>query len=247
MLTPDVDPKALGAGGGTDRSPARRPPAGEPASARTRTRATSRWSGCSSSPRSTRCTSRRASSCRSCSPILLDFLLSPRGPRAPQAPHPGADRRRLVDAGLLGGARPRGLVVCPARPQWLARAPESVETVERQAPVAARSGGAGDRGRREGGAPPTEVEASDAAGRDQGAEPDQRLFGGTTAFLGAATVVDLPDLLPARRGRSLSPEAGQRAAAVQGQEDAVTIARETEAQISAYLFTMTSSTSAWAS
>ena len=76
--------------------------------------------------------------------------------------------------------------------------------------------------------------------RSSGPSLTRQLFGGTAAFLGAATVVIFLTYFLLAVGDLFLQKLVARAAAVQGQEAwRSTIARETEAQISLYLFTTT--------
>ena len=171
--------------------------------------------------------------------ILLDFLLSPvvRTLRKFGLPEPlGA---AIVMLGLLavlvfGVYRLAG----PAS-EYIALAPESIETARNKlrsmrgsveqvtdAAEQVERVAAGD-------------EAQATAGRDQGTESDQPALRGNHGVSQRRDGRHLSHLLLARRGGPLPAEARGRAAAVQGQTGAVTIARETEAQISLYLFTTT--------
>jgi predicted PurR-regulated permease PerM len=171
--------------------------------------------------------------------ILLDFLLSPvvRALRKIGLPEPlGA---AIVMLGLLavlviGVYRLTG----PAS-EYIARAPESIETV--------RDKLRGMRGSVEQMTDAAEQVERAAAGEEanarqveiKGPSLTSQLFGGTTAFLGAATVVVFLTYFLLAVGDLFLQKLVGVLPQFKDKRVAVTIARETEAQISLYLFTTT--------
>lgn len=171
--------------------------------------------------------------------ILLDFLLSPvvRALRKIGLPEPlGA---AIVMLGLLavlvfGVYRLAG----PAS-EYIAHAPESIET--------ARNKLRGMRGSVEQVTDAAEQVQRAAAGDEaqaqqveiKGPSLTRQLFGGTTAFLSAATVVIFLTYFLLAAGDLFLQKLVGVLPQFKDKRVAVTIARETEAQISLYLFTTT--------
>ena len=171
--------------------------------------------------------------------ILLDFLLSPvvRALRKVGIAEPlGA---AIVMLGLLGVLVVGVYRLSGPAAEYIALAPESIETVQRKLQSM--------RGSVEQVTEAAEQVERAAAGGEaeaqqveiKGPSLTRQLFGGTTAFLSAATVVifltyfllAVGDLF-LQKLVGVLPQFGDK-------KVAVTIARETEAQISLYLFTTT--------
>jgi predicted PurR-regulated permease PerM len=171
--------------------------------------------------------------------LLLDFLLSPvvRAMRKRGIPEPlgaGLVMLGLLSAAVIGTYRLSG----PAS-EYLALAPSSVETVQRklqsmrgsvervtQAAEQVERATSGDEGER------AQVEI-------RGPSLTRQLFGSTTAFLGAATVVIFLTYFLLAAGDLFLQKLVAVLPQFKDKKVAVTIARETEAQISLYLFTTT--------
>ena len=172
--------------------------------------------------------------------VLLDFLLSP-VIRTPQAgARSGAGRRRARDLHPAGRGRgsARYSLAEPAR-EWMAKAPASLARGAEPAPRAEEAGRAGDQDGRAGG------------GRDGGGKPagpqevvlrgprlSERLFGSTQSFLMGAleTLILLYFLLAV--GDLFLQKLIKVLPLLRDKKKAVAIARETEASISTYLFTV---------
>lgn len=171
--------------------------------------------------------------------ILLDFLLSPvvRGLRKAGITEPiGA---AIVMLGLLSALVAGAYRFSGPAAEYIALAPASIETAQRKLQSM--------RGSVEQVTEVAEKVEAAADGEEDGAQQveikgpslTKQLFGGTTAFLSAATVVifltyfllAVGDLF-LQKLVGVLPQFGDK-------KVAVTIARETEAQISLYLFTTT--------
>lgn len=175
--------------------------------------------------------------------LLLDFLLSPvvRALRRAGIPEPAS--AALLIVALLGGA---GLTVYrladPAK-SWIARAPESLQRVEDRLarlrrPVEEVSKAA------------ERVEEATAMGggaaRDgiqevqlRGPSLSEQVFGGTADFLTGLTVVVFLLFFLLAAGDLFLQKLIRVLPQFSDKKKAVAIARETEAQVSTYLFTMT--------
>jgi predicted PurR-regulated permease PerM len=171
--------------------------------------------------------------------LLLDFLLSPlvRGLRKLRIPEPiGAG---IVMLGLLGAVATGVWYLSGPASEWLSRAPESMATVQGKLETLRR---------------PVEqvtqaAEQVEAATEVQGESTQQveikgpsltsQLFGGTTAFLSAATVIIFLTYFLLAVGDLFLQKLVTVLPQFKDKKKAVTIARETEAQISTYLFTAT--------
>jgi predicted PurR-regulated permease PerM len=170
--------------------------------------------------------------------ILFDFLLSPvvRALRKIGVPEPlGAG---LVVLGLLGVLVIGTYRLSGPASEWLGRAPESMVTVQRRLETLRR---------------PVEQVSKAAAQVEQATDVDgktpevavrgpnlsQQLFGGTTAFLGAATVTVFLTYFLLAVGDLFLQKLVTVLPQLKDKKTAVKIARETESQISVYLFTAT--------
>jgi predicted PurR-regulated permease PerM len=171
--------------------------------------------------------------------ILLDFLLSPvvRALRKVGLPEPlgaGIVMLGLLTVLVIGAYRLAG----PAS-EYIALAPESIET--------ARNKLRAMRGSVEQVTDAAEQVERAAAGDEanarqveiKGPSLTSQLFGGTTAFLGAATVVVFLTYFLLAVGDLFLQKLVGVLPQFKDKRVAVTIARETEAQISRYLFTTT--------
>jgi predicted PurR-regulated permease PerM len=170
--------------------------------------------------------------------ILLDFLLSPvvRWLKKLGIPEPvGAAVLVLGLVGIMvfGAYRLSG----PAA-DWLARAPESLSTVrekleglrqpvERMTEAAAQVEQA------------TDVDQKTPEVQVRGPSLSQQLFGGTTAVIGAATIIVFLTYFLLAVGDLFLQKLVTVLPQFKDKKTAVSIARETEAQISTYLFTAT--------
>ncbi len=171
--------------------------------------------------------------------VFLDFLLSPvvRTLRKVGLPEPvGAGFVMLALLGIL--ATGVWYLSGPAS-QWLSRAPESIETVERklktvrgpmdQVTKAAEKMEAA-----------TEVETERTPQVEiKGPSLSTQLFGGTAAFLGTVTIVVFLTYFLLAVGDLFLQKLVTVLPQFNDKKKAVAIARETEAQISAYLLTST--------
>jgi predicted PurR-regulated permease PerM len=171
--------------------------------------------------------------------ILLDFLLSPvvRTLRKIGLPEPlGA---AIVMLGLLAVLVIGVYRLAGPASEYIARAPESIE--------AARDKLRGMRGSVEQMTDAAEQVERAAAGDEanerqveiKGPSLTSQLFGGTTALLGAATVVVFLTYFLLAAGDLFLQKLVGVLPQFKDKRVAVTIARETEAQISLYLFTTT--------
>lgn len=171
--------------------------------------------------------------------ILLDFLLSPivRALRRARIPEPvGA---AIVMLGLVGALVVGGWYLSGPAAAWLARAPESLATIEAKletlrAPVEQVSEAA------------KQVEEATAVGEEgtpqvevKGPSLISQVFGGTTALLSAATVVFFLTYFLLAVGDLFLQKLVAVLPQFRDKKTAVSIARATEAQISSYLFTAT--------
>jgi predicted PurR-regulated permease PerM len=172
--------------------------------------------------------------------ILLDFLLSPvvRALRKLRIPEPlGA---AIVVLGLLGVLGTGLWYLSGPASEWLARAPQSMATVERKLedlrrPVervteAAQQVEEATTVEEEGG--PQQVEL-------RGPSLSRQLFGGTATLLSAATIVVFLTYFLLAVGDLFLQKLVTVLPQFKDKKTAVTIARETESQISLYLFTAT--------
>jgi predicted PurR-regulated permease PerM len=172
--------------------------------------------------------------------VLLDFLLSPvvRGLRKLRIPEPlGA---AIVVLGLLAALGGGLWYLSGPASAWLARAPESMATVERKLqdlrrPVERVTEAA------------QQVEEATEVGEDEGTQQveikgpslSKQLFGGTATLLSAATIVVFLTYFLLAVGDLFLQKLVTVLPQFKDKKTAVTIARETEAQISLYLFTAT--------
>jgi predicted PurR-regulated permease PerM len=171
--------------------------------------------------------------------VLLDFLLSPvvRWLRKVGIQEPiGAG---LVVLGLLGVIAAGGWYLSGPAAQWLARAPESMETVERKLQTLRRPVEQMTKAAQK-------VEAATEVGAEEtrqveikGPSLSRQLFGGTAAFLGNATLVIFLTYFLLAVGDLFLQKLVTVLPQLTDKKKAVAIARETEAQISAYLLTST--------
>jgi predicted PurR-regulated permease PerM len=171
--------------------------------------------------------------------ILLDFLLSPvvRALRKIGLPEPlGAG---IVVLGLLAVIVIGVYRLAGPASEYIARVPESIETAENKL--------RGMRGSVEQVTDAAERVERAAAGDDalarqveiKGPSLTRQLFGGTTAFLSAATVVIFLTYFLLAVGDLFLQKLVGVLPQFKDKRVAVTIARETEAHISLYLFTTT--------
>ena len=171
--------------------------------------------------------------------ILLDFLLSPvvRSLRKIGLPEPlGAG---LIVLGLLGVVGYGGYRLAGPTTEYLAMAPASVETLRGKLHSM--------RGSVEQVTKAAEQVEQVTSGEDptapqveiRGPSLTRQLFGGTAAFLGAATVVIFLTYFLLAVGDLFLQKLVGVLPQFKDKRVAVTIARETEAQISLYLFTTT--------
>jgi predicted PurR-regulated permease PerM len=171
--------------------------------------------------------------------ILLDFLLSPlvRGLRKAKIPEPvGA---AVVVLGLLGILGTGAWYLSGPATTWVARAPQSMAAVERKLqdlrrPVEKVTKAAQQVEEA------TEV-ASDGVQQVEvkGPSLSKQLFGGTATLLGAATIVVFLTYFLLAVGDLFLQKLVTVLPQFKDKKTAVSIARETEAQISLYLFTAT--------
>lgn len=171
--------------------------------------------------------------------ILLDFLLSPlvRALRRLRIPEPlGA---AIVVLGLLGVLGSGLWYLSGPASSWLSRAPQSMATVERKLqdlrrPVERVTEAA------------QQVEEATDVGEEgtrqveiKGPSLSKQLFGGTATLLSAATIVVFLTYFLLAVGDLFLQKLVTVLPQFKDKKTAVTIARETEAQISLYLFTAT--------
>jgi predicted PurR-regulated permease PerM len=171
--------------------------------------------------------------------ILLDFLLGPlvRALLKLRIPEPvGAG---LVVLGLLGTIVTSGWYLSGPAAEWLARAPESMATVQRKLETLRRPVEQVSKAAEQ----VEEATEMDAEGTAQveikGPSLGKQLFGGTTAALGTATVIIFLTYFLLAVGDLFLQKLVTVLPQFRDKKKAVTIAREIEAQISTYLFTAT--------
>jgi predicted PurR-regulated permease PerM len=173
--------------------------------------------------------------------VLLDFMLSPlvRALKKRRVPEPAG--AGLVILGLLGILIAGGWYLAEPAAEWVHRAPESAAAVQRKLETM--------RGSVEQVTKAAEQveKATDVAGAGDGARAveikgpslSKQLFGGTAAFLSGATVVLFLTYFLLAVGDLFLQKLVAVLPQFKDKKTAVTIARETEAQISVYLFTST--------
>jgi predicted PurR-regulated permease PerM len=171
--------------------------------------------------------------------ILLDFLLSPlvRGLRKLRVPEPlGAG---IVMLGLLGTLGTGVWYLSGPASEWLSRAPQSMATVERRLEDLRRPV---DRVT-EAAQQVEEATDMEESGTQQveikGPSLSKQLFGGTATLLSSATIVVFLTYFLLAVGDLFLQKLVTVLPQFSDKRTAVTIARETEAQISRYLFTAT--------
>ncbi|MDQ2670238.1 MAG: AI-2E family transporter [Gemmatimonadota bacterium] len=172
--------------------------------------------------------------------VLLDFLLSPivRALKRVRIPEPlGAG---IVMAALAAIVVISGMRLAPAASGWLTRAPATFDRVEERLrelrrPVEQVSAAA------------RQVEqATEVAGGDdtpkvqvEGPSLGEQIFGGTTALLGALTIVTFLTYFLLAAGDLFMQKMIRVLPQFRDKKRAVSIAREIEAQVSTHLFTVT--------
>jgi predicted PurR-regulated permease PerM len=173
--------------------------------------------------------------------ILLDFMLSPvvRALKKRRIPEPAG--AGLVMLGLLGALIAGGWYLAEPAAEWIARAPESAVAVQRKLQTMRGSveqvTKAAEQVEKA-----TEVAGSDEAVRQvelKGPSLSRQLFGGTASFLSAAIVVLFLTYFLLAVGDLFLQKLVAVLPQFKDKKTAVSIARETEAQISVYLFTST--------
>jgi predicted PurR-regulated permease PerM len=171
--------------------------------------------------------------------ILLDFLLSPvvRALRKLRIPEPiGAG---IVMLGLLGALVAGIWYLSGPAAEWLARAPESMATVQEKLETLRRPVEKVTQAAQQVEAA-TEVQSETTTQVEiKGPGLTRQLFGGTTALLSAATVILFLTYFLLAVGDLFLQKLVTVLPQFKDKKKAVTIARETEAQISTYLFTAT--------
>jgi len=172
--------------------------------------------------------------------VLLDFMLSPlvRALKKRRIPEPvGAG---LIILGLLGALGAGGWYLAEPAADWIRRVPESTAAVQRKLQTM--------RGSVEQVTHADEQveKATEMATRDdvrqveiKGPSLTTQLFGGTASFLSGATVVLFLTYFLLAVGDLFLQKLVAVLPQFKDKKTAVTIARETEAQISVYLFTST--------
>jgi predicted PurR-regulated permease PerM len=172
--------------------------------------------------------------------ILLDFMLSPvvRALKKRRIPEPlGAG---IVMLGLVGGLVVGGWYLAGPAADWIARAPESAAAVHRKLQTMRGSveqvTQAAEQVEKA-----TQVTGADAARQVEirGPSLSKQLFGGTASLLSAATVVLFLTYFLLAVGDLFLQKLVAVLPQFKDKKTAVSIARETEAQISVYLFTST--------
>ena len=171
--------------------------------------------------------------------VLLDFLLSPivRALKRLRIPEPlGAG---LVMVVLVGTIVVSGIRLAPVASGWLARAPATFDRIElrlselrkpvAQVTEAARQVEAA-----------TEVDAEDDTQKVQVEGPSlgEQLFGGTTALLGALTIITFLTYFLLAAGDLFMQKLIRVLPQFRDKKRAVSIAREIESQVSTHLFTI---------
>lgn len=171
--------------------------------------------------------------------ILLDFLLSPlvRALRKLRIPEPiGAG---IIMLGLLGVLGTGVWYLSGPASEWLSRAPESMARVQTKLETLRRPMEKVTQAAEQVEAA-TEVKAGDTQQVEiKGPGLTKQLFGGTTAFLSAATVILFLTYFLLAVGDLFLQKLVTVLPQFKDKKKAVTIARETEAQISTYLLTAT--------
>jgi predicted PurR-regulated permease PerM len=173
--------------------------------------------------------------------VLLDFMLSPvvRALKKRRIPEPlGAG---IVILGLVGALGAGVWYLAGPAADWIARAPESAAAVQRKLETM--------RGSVEQVTKAAEQveKATEVTGGGNGVRQvevtgpslSKQLFGGTASFLGAATVVLFLTYFLLAVGDLFLQKLVAVLPQFKDKKTAVSIARETEAQISVYLFTST--------
>jgi predicted PurR-regulated permease PerM len=171
--------------------------------------------------------------------ILLDFLLSPlvRGLRKLRIPEPvGAG---IVMLGLIAVVVTGIWYLSGPASEWLARAPESMATVQEKLETLRRPMAQVTQAAQQ-------VEEATAVGPEETQQVEikgpsliSQVFGGTTAFLSAAIVVMFLTYFLLAVGDLFLQKLVTVLPQFKDKKKAVTIARETESQISTYLLTAT--------
>jgi len=170
--------------------------------------------------------------------VLLDFLLSPVVRALRRVGVPNMAGASLVVLGLLGAIGYGTYALSGPAAEWVARAPESIqavrarvdrlrrpmEQVSKAAEQVERATDLGDR------TPQVQI---------KGPSLTSQLFGGTAAFLGAATVVIFLTYFLLAAGDLFLQKLVGVLPQFKDKKKVVAIARDTEAQISVYLFTAT--------
>ena len=173
--------------------------------------------------------------------VLLDFMLSPvvRALKKRSIPEPlGAG---IVMLGLVAGLVVGGWYLAGPAAEWIARAPESAAAVQKKLQTM--------RGSVEQVTKVAEQveKATDVSGSTEdvrqveitGPSLSKQLFGGTASLLGAATVVLFLTYFLLAVGDLFLQKLVAVLPQFKDKKTAVSIARETEAQIAVYLFTST--------
>ena len=172
--------------------------------------------------------------------VLLDFMLSPlvRALKKRRVPEPAG--AGLVILGLLGILIAGGWYLAEPAAEWIQRAPESAVAVQRK--LATMRGSVEQVTK----AAEQVEKATDVAGGDgaraveiKGPSLSKQLFGGTAAFLSGATLVLFLTYFLLAVGDLFLQKLVAVLPQFKDKKTAVSIARETEAQISVYLFTST--------
>lgn len=171
--------------------------------------------------------------------VLFDFLLSPvvRAMKRVKIPEPiGAGIVMLV---VVGTVVVSGMRLAPVASGWLTRAPETFDRVEtrlrdlrrpvEQVSAAAKQVEAA-----------TDVDGEDGTQKVQleGPSLSEQLFGGTTALLGALTVVTFLTYFLLAAGDLFMQKLIRVLPQFRDKKRAVSIAREIESQVSTHLFTI---------
>lgn len=172
--------------------------------------------------------------------VLLDFMLSPvvRALKKRRIPEPvGAG---LIILGLLGALGAGGWYLAEPAADWIRRVPESTAAVQRKLQTMRGSveqvTKAAEQVEKA-----TEVAASDGVRQVEikGPSLSKQLFGGTASLLSGATVVLFLTYFLLAVGDLFLQKLVAVLPQFKDKKTAVSIARETEAQISVYLFTST--------
>jgi predicted PurR-regulated permease PerM len=173
--------------------------------------------------------------------VLLDFMLSPlvRALRKQRIPEPvGAG---LVILALIGGLAAGGWYLAGPAAEWVARAPESAAAVQKKLQTMRGSVEQVTKAAEQ--VEQATKVANDANGVRQveitGPSLSKQLFGGTASLLSTATVVLFLTYFLLAVGDLFLQKLVAVLPQFKDKKTAVSIARETEAQISVYLFTST--------